>query len=233
MPKFVDVTGKRYNRLVALERADNHPTTKRVRWKCVCDCGATVVAQANNLQSGNTNSCGCLKDDNVKEACKTHGLSDTYWERIYYGIRRRCYLKHSRNYHRYGGRGIKMCDRWLSGEGGLSGIECFRDDMGDRPSSSHSVDRKDVDGDYEPGNCRWATQKEQGNNTSYNVLITVGGVTRTAKQWSEITGIGDSTIRNRIRCGWDPDDAVNSPPYLKRRKPRKRRHIEPTAKSTT
>lgn len=117
----------------------------------------------------------------------------------------RCRHRTARSYPNYGGRGIAVCERWGS-------FENFLADMGPRPSPRHSIDRIDVNGNYEPSNCRWATRIEQARNTRKNRIITVGGATMCLAEWSEMTGVDDATIVNRLDRGWDEWRAVFEPP---------------------
>jgi hypothetical protein len=117
-------------------------------------------------------------------------------------MKTRCYNPNIRGSKYYIGKGIKVCDRWLHS------YEDFLEDMGQRPSSKHSIDRINNDGDYEPSNCRWATIQEQANNKSTNVFITINGESKTARQWSDVTGVNCSIIYGRIRAGWNPERAV-------------------------
>jgi len=120
----------------------------------------------------------------------------------------RCYGTGNARYASHGGRGIRVCDRWRL----ENGFENFLADMGERPSRSHSLDRINNDGDYEPGNCRWATPKEQSNNTRRNRRITCNGVTMTIGDWGKVTGINRQTIAARIDVrGWPEDKAVSTP----------------------
>lgn len=134
--------------------------------------------------------------------------TERYWrsrnrERcIYYGMKQRCYNPNSAFYYRYGGRGITICDRWLES------IENFLNDVGKAPSHRHSIDRINNDGDYEPGNVRWALQLEQGNNTSVNRHITADGETHTLSEWSRIRSIDFRLISTRINRGWTADEAL-------------------------
>lgn len=194
MPKLIDLTGQRFDRLVVIERADVNKGRKPA-WTCLCDCGQTLETTGDSLKSGATRSCGCYRRETSSELCKSRSKHDdtrsTEWY-VWQGIRQRCQNSRSRDYSHYGERGIKVCDRWQS-------YESFLADMGRRPSSKHSLDRIDVDGDYEPSNCRWATQREQQNNRRNNRLIEWQGETRTASEWARELGIKKDTFLKRLR----------------------------------
>lgn len=125
-------------------------------------------------------------------------------------IKDRCNNPNKQHYERYGGRGIKVCERWQNS------FENFLEDMGERPSEKHSIDRIDVNGDYCKENCRWATKKEQANNTSTNKFLLIDGQLKTIAQWSEIYGVKQCIISKRIIRGWNPNIAVKMPPQTKR-----------------
>lgn len=127
---------------------------------CACECGNSIEIRLTSLKTGYAKSCGCLTRIQSKKNLdrKTHGMSKSRIYNVWSAMKERCYDKRNKSYKNYGGRGIKVCDRWLNS------FENFYQDMGERPSSEYSIDRIDVNGDYEPSNCKWSTAKEQANN---------------------------------------------------------------------
>lgn len=153
--KARDLTGMRFGRLVVTELAPSMVVSGRSRrhWRCSCDCGEVVTVIALALISGGTKSCGCFRLDRIT----THGMTGTPEYRSWRSMLQRCMNVSSNRYMNYGGRGISVCDRWMD-------FANFFSDMGSRPSLDYSLDRIDNDGNYEPGNCRWATRSEQQRN---------------------------------------------------------------------
>lgn len=196
MGRPLDIAGQRFGRLVALDEAERSGNGKRL-WSCKCDCGNTVAVSTESLRSGNTKSCGCIKKELLvarNRAAATHDMTDSPEWNSWCSMKARCLNKNSKSYEDYGGRGIKVCDRWLD-------FINFYNDMGERPSGT-SLDRIDVNGDYEPSNCRWATPTEQASNMRNNRLIEFDGQARTISGWSRETGIPLSTLRRRLKaCG--------------------------------
>lgn len=209
MPAFVDLTGRRVGKLTVIERGPNGSHKSILRWRCRCDCGKETLSSGQMLREGRITSCGCERDkvsaERVKDLNRTHGQSKTRLYKVWRSMRQRCYLPSFTGFENYGGRGIKVCDRWESFENWLA-------DMGEPPTRKHTIDRIDPNGNYEPSNCRWATMKEQQNNRTNNLQITAKGETKTLAQWADASGIPSMTIWARvINYGWAPERAVTTP----------------------
>lgn len=190
--RFCDLTGKRYGRLTVIKRVYKEGD-KKTYWMCKCDCGNETVVLASNLKRGHTTSCGCLKIERTKETNSTHGLSRTRIYHIYKNMKDRTTNDHNIGYKNYGGRSIKICDEWLND------FEKFYNwSMENGYKDGLTIDRINVNGNYEPSNCRWVTMKVQSNNRRNNHNITYNGETHTLSQWSERLGINCSTLSDRI-----------------------------------
>ena len=197
-----DITGKRYGKLIAIKRVGSIGNTSL--WLCQCDCGKSHTVRLSNLTSGNTKSCGCLKNEQLLTSGSAYEKLYKSWLRM----KQRCFDKNTKDYKNYGGRGITVCDEWIHDyenfrnwaysngyDDTLSGLKC-------------SLDRIDVNGNYEPNNCRWVDVKVQMNNTRSNHYIVLNGEKRTVQQWSEVTGISRSTINRRINSGFNPEEIL-------------------------
>jgi hypothetical protein len=183
----------RFSKLTAIRQAPS----PRNKWLCKCDCGCETIVFANNLVRGHSTSCGC----SAREAVTTHGKSASREYRSWINMKTRCELPGTPYYKFYGERGISVCERWRSS------FENFLADMGPRPDG-HSVDRIDVNGNYEPQNCRWATNKTQHRNTRRQHIVTLGGQEMTLAEAVEKTGLLYNTVLYRLKRGWSIDRAL-------------------------
>lgn len=199
--KTKDLTGREYGRLKVLQRAENR--AGRVCWRCLCECGTIKDIPAKTLLNGTTQSCGCLQKERASEANGKHRMRKTRLYEIWYGIKRRCEDQNRKAYKDYGGRGITVCPEWRNR------FETFRDwALASGYQDDLTIDRIDNDGNYEPGNCRWATMKEQQNNRRNNRSLTMNGETHTESEWARITGIKVATISARLKYGWTIEKAL-------------------------
>lgn len=202
--KAVAIAGARFGRLTVVGRTGRS-------CECRCDCGAVHTAQARHLLSGATRSCGCLGAEN------RHGMRGTPEHNTWLRMNERCKNPRHVHYARYGGRGISVCERWKS-------FATFLADMGPRPSGTE-LDRIDNDGNYEPGNCRWATRKVNGQNRSNTTRLTVDGETATLAEWSARTGLDYTLLKSRVQDGWSDRRVVLTPKMSPRTSDAERRRI--------
>lgn len=208
-PQFKDLTGLLFNRLTAqgiVEYRLNSRGKRIAVWLCRCVCGNEVRVTRSNLVSGGVQSCGCLRDDRLRAVLTTHGFSNHPLYTIWDGIRRRCNDPGDRAYKNYGARGIQMCERWRD-------IQNFIDDMGERPSLKHTVERVDNEGHYSPDNCIWATRKEQNRNKRDTILVTYDGRTQCLTDWAAEIRSNTPTLRYRLRVGWSIKQALTTVPH--------------------
>lgn len=203
MSKRIDLSGKRFGKLLVLGFAAKR--LGHALWNCQCDCGTISTHWSASLRRGHSRSCGCWRGELVSIGKGRHRRSGTkmYW--IWQAMLDRCRNPKNKKHADYGGRGIEVCNRW-------SLFENFIEDMGERPTEKHTLDRRDNDGNYCKENCRWSTQSEQANNRRGNLLCCIAGVTKTATEWCRIKGIKWCTFSMRYyQKGWPIDDAILRP----------------------
>ena len=213
MSKFVDITGQRFGRLTAVERV-GLDKSKHALWKCLCDCGNYTIVGSNSLKAGNTKSCGCLNIETATERIVRynfrHGETGTRLWRIWSGMINRCESPCYDNNMVYRGKGIRVCAAWHTYENFRDWAlkNGYRDDL--------TIDRIDVDGNYTPSNCRWATKVEQAENRSTTRLFTVNGETHSLAGWARCIGLNDSAIQSIVRGKSDEEAQMIVAEYAKR-----------------
>lgn len=205
---FVDITGQRFGQWMVVKLAGRKPTTRgkhRLLWLCRCACGNSGYLTSGTLRFGASKSCGCNRVEVALKNFRTHGKTGSPEHVSWKAMHTRCVNPNQPEWHRYGGRGIKMCDRWRK-------FENFLADMGQKPTPSHQLDRINTDGDYAPDNCRWATTVEQQRNKTSNHNLTFRGETKCISAWSEELSIPFRRISDRINRGWMVERALTEPP---------------------
>ena len=200
MSKIIDLTGQRFGRWFVIGKS-----LKKGYYDCVCDCGNTRSVNAYSLSHGRTQSCGCYRDEQTSNVTKTHGDSATRLYRIWNTMKSRCEIKSQTVYKHYGGRGIKVCKEWQD-------YPTFKKwALLHGYTEKLTLDRVDVNGNYEPNNCRWVNMKTQANNTRTNRFVVCDGVSHTLAEWAELTDINAETIGYRLNHGWDTHKALFTP----------------------
>lgn len=198
---IIDLTGMTFGRLtvIGLHRREPAKRGTKLYWLCRCECGKQTTPRGDQLRCGDSRSCGCV-------ANVTHGKRHTREYRIWVGIKHRCFNPNDAHFDRYGGRGITICDEWRNSFGAFFAY------VGECPSPRHTIDRyPNNDGNYEPGNVRWATRVQQNRNVSSNRLIYFRGANRPLAEVAEIIGIPRNTLGKRLAAGWSLDRAVSEP----------------------
>lgn len=205
-PHAKKITGQRFGRLVALGPIARQ--NKRIMWLCQCDCGQITIAPTADLRNGHTRSCGCLLSDFTVQKNTSHGLSHEPLYQIWLNIIKRCTNPAMKHFASYGGRGIAMCDEWRHD------FASFYEHVSKLPycrEKGYSLDRIDNDGNYEPGNLQWSTQKEQCRNRRTNHVILFGGKTQSLAAWSEESKMPYGTLAQRLRNGWSIERTLSTP----------------------
>ena len=204
MPRLRDLTGMRYGRLTVIERAENQG--RRVMWRCLCECGEEIITRGEHLTSGRTQSCGCYNKERSSQYHTKHGESQTRLHVEWRKIKYRCSNPNNDRWDDYGGRGIEVCQKWRDS------FEAFRDwALANGYRDDLTIDRKDVNGNYCPENCRWITNQEQQHNRRNNHYITFNGETHTITEWARIYGLSENGLVHRIRRGWEIERALTTP----------------------
>lgn len=196
---LIDETGNRYGRLTVLYRVEGCSGTK---WMCKCDCGNYVEVFASALRTGKTRSCKCLLSESTKDRATKYKIHNKRLYRIWYHMILRCENRNDIQYKNYGERGIKVCKEW-------QGFDNFAEwAINNGYKERLTIDRINVNGNYEPENCRWATMKQQLNNTRTNVFITSNGLTKTLTEWSEYYNIDSKKLKRRLDNNVPFEEAV-------------------------
>ena len=217
--KESDIAGLKYGRLTVIKEVN--PRKRSRVFQCECSCGKTKDINMGSLRGGLTKSCGCLRDEiNTKRETK-HGLRYQPMYGTYNDIKARCLNKKRRGYAGYGGRGIKIHSEWEDSP--KSFFDYIASELGERPEGQ-TLDRINNDGNYEPGNLKWSTPRQQCNNQRTNKHITFNGETLTMAQWSRRTNIRKDVIAGRLRYGWSVERALTTPASKLKRKNTKKQN---------
>ena len=196
---FEDLTARSFGRWLVQRYAGKR------KWICLCVCGNTKAVYTSNLTQGLSVSCGCYLIDRIVSTKTTHGRNRTPEHRAWCSMKGRCYDAKNKRYARYGGRGIRVCERWLNS------FQAFFDDVGPKPSPKHQLDRINNDGHYELGNVRWATTTEQSRNRSNTIFLELDGQTLSLGEWAEKMSIAHSILANRVAKGWSAVRTLTQP----------------------
>lgn len=190
MPKYKDLTNQHFNKLTAIKLA--YIKNGKTYWECKCECGNTAIVRSDSFQDGSIKSCGCAKHN-----AKTHGFCGTKIYKRWEDMKSRCLNPNNKRFKDYGGRGIKIHQEWLD-----DFMNFYNWAMANGYDDKLSIDRIDVNGNYEPSNCRWVTQKIQMRNTRVNHLISYKGQTHCVVEWMQILGLKSRSIANKLYAGY-------------------------------
>lgn len=206
MAKLINMVGQKIGRWTVIDR-DTSVDSPKAYWICECECGKVKSILGKYLRNGESKSCGCLKEEKLKTNSITHNMRHTRFYSIWANMKYRCSNSNSIN---YGGRGIKVCDRWTD-------FNNFYEDMyisyqkAIKRDKNITIDRINNDGDYEPSNCRWASMKEQNNNKRNNRIYRYKDETLTIAEWSIKLDIPYHTLLNRLNRGWSIEKTLTTP----------------------
>jgi hypothetical protein len=209
MSKTKELIGLKFERLTVLCLSVRNANGKQ-QWECVCDCGNKKIISEYRLITGVTKSCGCIHREQLVKRNTKHGLYNHELYPIWTDIKQRCNNLDHQSYENYGGRDITICKRWTK-------FEVFLRDIGEKPFLGAELDRKDNDGNYQPGNVKWVTRTTNQRNKRTNHKLTYKNKTLCMSEWVELTGITESAIRNRLRSNWSIDKILTTPVKKTRR----------------
>lgn len=198
----VNLMGMRIGRLLVIKYLGK--INNQIKWLCQCDCGNTCTPGGQGLRNGTSTSCGCYhRERSIKHGHVIGGHTREY--QIWANIKDRCFNEKHKHFDKYGGRGITMYEGWVHS------FDAFTKYIGPRPSPKHSVDRyPNNDGNYEPGNVRWATNEEQMRNTRNTHFLELNGRRMCVLDWAAETGIGRTTINQRLKRGWSVEKTLTT-----------------------
>ena len=211
MGKHVNLIGKKFNRLTVVRQTDKRDSNGNIIWLCVCDCGNMVEQRGGSLTSGHAKSCGCWHRERssvfAKKHLRTHGLRKHRLYTIWEHMKQRCYNVNNKSYKDYGARGITVCNEWR-----CDFLSFFNWAIDNGYRENLTIDRINNNGNYEPSNCRWATNIVQNRNKRHLHMITYNHKTQTLVEWSEVVGIKYNTLERRInKYGWSIERALTTP----------------------
>ena len=213
MPAFIDLSGKKFNKLTILSLNPDRSSKKRKFWNCVCDCGNKKICDGENVKSGKTKSCGCMISESLIKGWanrKQFTKEEKPFRHVWKLMLRRCYNPKDNVYHHYGGRGITVCERWHD-------YWNFKLDMYPRPDKM-TLERIDNKKGYSPENCCWASRSQQCNNRRTNNYQTINDKVKTISEWCEEYNVAKGAVYQRLRRGWNIEDALTKPVRIFRSK---------------
>lgn len=200
MSKKVNILGQKFGRLTVVGECEERTKQGQLMYKCKCECGNIKNIRGYTLRNGGSKSCGCLNKINHH---KTHGKTHTRLYSIFCDMKKRCHNKNNKEYHNYGGRGIIICEEWLN-----DFMNFYNWAINNGYDDNLTIDRIDVNGNYEPSNCRWVDIKSQCNNTRKNVYLTYNGKTQTMSQWADELCIPVGRVKTRHKRGWSDKECL-------------------------
>ena len=199
--KLIDLTNQKFGKLLVLEKAITQ--NEKVMWKCLCDCGNIVFVKGVNLKNNRTKSCGCIKMEVLLKRNTKHSQRHTKLYEVWKTMKQRCYNPNNKSYKNYGGRGISICDEWKN-----NFMSFYNWSIENNYKEGLSIDRINVNGNYEPSNCRWTTRVVQQNNTRVNKYFTINNETKTLADWCRIYNVNYTTTYTRLEKGLSIIDAL-------------------------